>query len=60
MKTYLVTLELGNDIADHIIVHAENTVEVMEKITAFCKEDGWYPIGIKIQYTFDGKFTELI
>lgn len=50
MKVFLVTLELGQDFVKVLMVKAENAVGVLEKVTQFCKDEGYFPLTVRINY----------
>ena len=59
MRKYLITLDLGRDIAHPISVTAEDSLQALEKVVKYCKEEGYYPLGIRVHYIYEGNITEL-
>lgn len=50
MKTFLMILDLGRDISKSIIVKAENAADAFVKTAHYCKEEGYFPINIRLTY----------
>ena len=57
MKVFLVTLELGQDFVKVLMVKADHTVHVLEKVTQFCKDEGYFPLTIRINYMSHQDYT---
>lgn len=59
MRKYLITLDMGRDMAQPISVNAEDSLQALEKVVTHCKKEGYFPLGIRVHYVYEGNITEL-
>ncbi len=50
MRTFLMILDFGRDFSKGITVKADNAADAFVKVANYCKEEGFFPINIKLVY----------
>lgn len=50
MRTFIMILDLGRDFSKSIIVKAKDAADAFVKTANYCKEEGSFPINIKLIY----------